>query len=137
MDLPTRDCCILWLHRSVDEQRLVIAAVQRACGDDLDCAVDGVVYAIHESNMQNNPKAWSWDAKGGKSCGVWQMPCALVRTMPSINAQARAWVQMRAASLDAYGSLLGLAGNTPAGEALTRARELETADAVFAATWAE
>jgi hypothetical protein len=114
-------------------QPSLFQAVVQACNDDETCAVDAVVYAAHESAFDGHPKAWSWDARRHLSCGFWQTPCA---TLPNtLLGQARLWVSLRAASLSRFGSLVGLAGDTPAGRQLTRARAAEVEDCLFAARW--
>ena len=113
----------------------ILQAIEVACSkEDPDCEADAVLYAAHESGFDAHPKAWSWDAKAGVSCGYWQTPC---RTLPkTVTGQAEAWVAMRRSSLKSFGDLRGLAGATPAGERLARARKREREDVVFAATWA-
>lgn len=113
----------------------VLAAIERACtNEDDQCELDAVLYAAHESGFDATPKAWSWDAKGGISCGYWQTPC---KSLPStLLGQAKAWVYLRRVSLEEYGDLRGLAGATPAGVRLTVSRQKERQDVLFAATWA-
>lgn len=113
------------------EARLIIDAAIAACPDD-DCAVDSVFYAIKESSLRMRPPPESWDAKRGLATGPWQLWNAPAGLM----AQARAWVALRAESLKRWGDLRGLAGATPAGVRLTRAREAEREDCLFAAAWA-
>jgi hypothetical protein len=115
-------------------QPSIFQAVVQACKSDQACAIDAVLYAAHESAFDAHPKAYSWDARSHLSCGYWQTPCA---TLPdTLLGQARLWVSLRAASLSQFGSLVGLAGNTAAGRQLTRAREAEKEDCLFAAHWA-
>jgi hypothetical protein len=109
-------------------------AVEQACGRDESCAIDATVYAAHESGFEARPTPRSWDARRQVSCGLWQTPCI---TLPSTAlGQARAWVALRAESLARFGSLVGLAGDTPAGRVVTKAREAEIQDCRFAARWA-
>jgi hypothetical protein len=108
-------------------------ATASACDGNETCAVDALIYAAHESAFNAHPQAWSWDARGHVSCGFWQTPCSALA--PTLLGQARDWVKLRNVSLARYGSLLGLAGNTPAGEAVTRSREAERDDCLFAVAW--
>lgn len=109
----------------------VVEALVTACDGDLTCAEDGIVYAARESSFEEHPQPWSWDSKAGVSCGEWQTPCATLKLR--LVDRARDWVAMRKASLDAYGDLRGLPGNTPAGIRIAKAREEEREDAIFAA----
>jgi hypothetical protein len=112
----------------------ILRAIEVACNSDVQCSEDAILYAVHESGLQAEPKlAWSWDAKAGVSCGVWQTPCA---TLPkTLVGQARVWVELRRLSLAQFGDLRGLAGANDAGVRLTRHREQEHEDMVFGATW--
>src|SRR5262249_2096962 len=49
-------------------------------------------YAWLESGAQAHPRAFSWDARAGKSCGPWQEPCAFVQHA-SLVEQARYWLR--------------------------------------------
>lgn len=112
----------------------ILRALDEACKGDLACEEDGVLYAAHESGFQERPnKNYSWDAKAHVSCGAWQTPCT--NPPQSLLEQARTWVVLRKYSLDTWGDLRGLAGNTGAGIRLTRARESERDDMIFGATW--
>jgi hypothetical protein len=112
----------------------ILRALDKACGGDVQCDEDGVLYAAHESNFQEAPvKLYSWDAKAHLSCGAWQTPCTL--KPQTIEEQARTWVYLRKVSLDTWGDLRGLAGANDAGVRLTRARESEREDMLFGATW--
>ena len=112
----------------------ILRALDKACGGDVQCDEDGVLYAAHESNFQEAPvKLYSWDAKAHLSCGAWQTPCKL--RPQTIEEQAKTWVYLRQASLDTWGDLRGLAGANDAGVRLTRAREAEREDMLFGATW--
>lgn len=55
------------------------------------------VYARHESTGTIHPVPLSWDAKAGRSCGVWQMHCYAVRGW-SLEAQAGTWLRWVAGS---------------------------------------
>jgi hypothetical protein len=113
--------------------REILYAIEAACHGDEACGLDAVLYAAHESSFQERPaREYSWDAKAHVSCGTWQTPCSSSQTLLD---QARTWVALRKYSLDTYGDLRGLAGNTPAGIALTQARELEREDVTFGAQW--
>ena len=108
----------------------VMRAVDRACrGKDERCTLDATLWAKHESDLQPRPKPFSWDAKAGVSCGLLQSPCA---TLPdTLEREVQVWLTLRRYSLETYGDLRALAGATPAGEKIARARA-EEADAVLA-----
>jgi|SRR5208282_1228781 len=60
---------------------------------------DEVVYGALESRFKDHPRAWSWDARGGVSCGYLQEPCWYVKDHDD-EAQARWWMgNERAAGL--------------------------------------
>jgi hypothetical protein len=56
------------------------------------------IYAFEESGVLRYPKCFSWDCRGGVSCGVWQMPCFVVRSHDLVG-QAKIWRQMFRVSL--------------------------------------
>jgi hypothetical protein len=61
-----------------------------------------VVYGVHESGLSEHPRAWSWDARAGVSCGPWQLRCTLSSTP---EADARTWLaNVRRAGLAAVDS---------------------------------
>jgi len=55
-----------------------------------DAALEAV-YAYLESGVRVSPKPMSWDARGHVSCGVWQMPCRIVRAR-TLRGQAGWWL---------------------------------------------
>ena len=80
----------------------ILNALATACQGNLECEVDGVLYAAHESGLQEAPvKAYSWDAKSHVSCGAWQTPCE-ARPVPILK-QAKTWVALRRYSLERWG----------------------------------
>ncbi len=50
------------------------------------------VYSWRESGNRMHPEASSWDAAAGRSCGVFQTPCAITRHWSAAD-QARYWVR--------------------------------------------
>jgi hypothetical protein len=49
-------------------------------------------YVARESNVNEYPAAFSWDAKAGVSCGILQEPCAFVKTH-GLKEQALWWLK--------------------------------------------
>lgn len=58
------------------------------------------VYAKEESGVQRRPKPMSWDARAGISCGMWQMPCQIVKNL-DLWGQAKFWLYMMRMALAA------------------------------------
>lgn len=81
------------------------------------------VYAEAESGVWQHPKPLSWDARAGVSCGVWQMPCAFVRSH-TLREQAIHWLQMMHAAVRACPAHPGamLCGSCTAGAPRRMAR---------------
>lgn len=90
-------------------------------------AVDAALlgdYAFHESGLSEHPAPWSWDARGGLSCGFLQLRCYLVDRQ-SLVQQAATWLgALRAA---------GLAKGVDSSPARARARLCEARAALSAA----
>jgi hypothetical protein len=78
-------------ERVVD--RRIVAAIAEAGRDATEEEVALLTtYAWLESAGRVNPKAWSWDARAGVSCGPWQEPCGAVRQL-SLVGQANFWLR--------------------------------------------
>ena len=61
------------------------------------CVALVTTYVALESGYLTRPHAWSWDAKGGVSCSVLQLPCAISRDPAS---DVRTWLtNLRRSSL--------------------------------------
>lgn len=74
----------------------IVAAGQDATREEVSLLT---VYAWFESNASSHPRAYSWDAKAGKSCGAWQEPCSFAKTASALE-QARYWLrELRASGL--------------------------------------
>jgi hypothetical protein len=115
-----------------------LAAVEKSCGDDLQCQADMLTYMQAESGMKERPKPFSHDAKDHVSCGMLQIPCR-VADHHNLDGQAAYWVRLRAwsqkacARLPVEARLAALAsGSCDRGTLLARDR-YETASA---ALWA-
>lgn len=84
-------------------------AIAQAVADDDRAPIGGskeyeaaleAIYAFAESGAQRHPKPVSWDAKAGISCGMWQMPCQIVRNI-DLWDQAKYWLYMMHTAIDA------------------------------------
>lgn len=88
---------ILFLHLLAPDVRPEIAVLQgieAATFSEEDAALL-LTWARFESDVQVNPKPRSADAKAGKSCGPWQLPCSFVSSHPGTDEQARYWLRIR------------------------------------------
>lgn len=103
------------------DTRAIAGAAALACGNE-SCLVDALVYAKYESGFRVNPRPWSSDARAGRSCGPWQVPCWL----KGLDEQARTWVALRTHSIEQCGTLAMLAsGSCGKGTRLAEARATE------------
>lgn len=68
----------------------IVRAIAEAAQSRQEAAIT-VVYAVHESGLQERPAPISWDARAGVSCGFLQLRCALSST-PA--ADARTWLAL-------------------------------------------
>ena len=79
----------------------IVAAIASAAATPEEAALL-VIYGVHESGLSEHPRAWSWDARGGVSCGWLQLRCGLSSTP---EADARTWLaNVRAVGLAAVDS---------------------------------
>lgn len=115
----------------------ILSAIDKACGDDLECKADVLTYAQAESGMSETPRAFSHDAKVHVSCGILQIPCRFVAEHRDLDSQVAYWVKLRFWSLHACQALprneamAALAsGNCDHGRELSRSR-YETASAAL------
>lgn len=72
-----------------------LEAVDKACGSDLQCQADALVYMQAESGMKEDPTPFSRDAKSHISCGILQIPCRVVGKL-TLTGQVVYWVRLRA-----------------------------------------
>lgn len=68
--------------------RAVVDAIAAAAESPLE-ASELAVYAWLESSGKTHPRAFSWDARAGVSCGPWQLRCSLSRTPAE---DAKQWI---------------------------------------------
>jgi hypothetical protein len=113
-----------------------LEAVNKACGDDIECVADAIEYARDESGLSENPRPWSHDAKDHTSCGILQLPCRIVEKS-DLDAQVTYWARLRSWSLRACHAMpraeamAALAsGSCDRGRSLSRGR-YETAQAAL------
>ena len=89
-------------HEPTREELAIAEAIEGAVQGDAEGpalttshdedAVLLVVYAWHESGFSERPRAVSWDAKAGRSLGVWQMQRQAVLGH-SLEEQAATWLR--------------------------------------------
>lgn len=116
MDLTTLVLAI-WAGMGVHgpSARAVAEAISRAVQDDAaagyaDTPLEAAalaVYAALESGVDEHPRPASWDARAGRSCGVWQEDCRYVAGA-SLYEQARWWLD------SAHRAGLGSVDSSPA-----------------------
>jgi hypothetical protein len=83
-------------------------------------------FIAHESGAALSPRPWSWDSRGGVSCGALQMRCARIAGH-SVFWQVAAWLS------DASKGLPGMCGYGAAAQRMAAARRNEALEAVRAA----
>ena len=85
----------IWAHMSAlyahqpDAGRIADAIAEAE--PTVEEAATAALYVALESGVNEHPRAFSWDAKAGVSCGILQMPCAFVATHTLVE-QVRWWL---------------------------------------------
>ena len=74
-------------HRA--EAQRIAQAIDASTQDEAERALS-VTYSWLESGWREHPRAWSWDAKGGRAHGPWQL-WGEQGTL-DLPGQARAWI---------------------------------------------
>jgi hypothetical protein len=113
-------------HDAVPIAHAIVGAVEADAGNapltgsHAEDALVMAVFARRESNANVRPRPLSWDARGGISCGAWQMRCSFTR-WHSLAEQAKAWLQWARSPT----GLAGLCGYGPIARRMAASRQLE------------